>query len=199
MNTSEIEVRREYINDEQWDRTSSSWKKLKPRRDFNCFDENDETICEFCQRINGIISIPEPVAEQWLYVHYYNEQTVDNYGWIDYKNTTCTLSTITTDKAIKLRVIDKFKEYVRGIEGEIPFDKFRGSDKDKNYWIDEHTWRVPPIIVDISSFPSPPCHADFSGHYQLIEGHTRLGYLLAMNRVGNKLRENHQVYILRNK
>ena len=51
-------------------------------------------------------------------------------------------------------------------------------------------------MVEIKAFPSPPWYADFSGKLQLVEGHTRLGYLKAMHHNNAKLAEEHDIYLL---
>ena len=197
MSYADSEIRRLYIDDEQWNRTSSSWKHLEPKKNFNCFDENDETIFEYCERVAEVIATPENVAEQWLYCHYYNGHTVDNYGWIDYKNSLFEYTAISIEEVINLKVINAYLHYVQSRMKGIPFKDFMCVPQDKKHWIQERTWRIPPVIVDVTSFPNPPSYSDFSGSYQLIEGHSRLGYLLSMHRAGEQLKEEHHVYILR--
>jgi hypothetical protein len=38
----EVDIRRLLISDEQWKRTSASWKELKPKKNFNEIDLSDE-------------------------------------------------------------------------------------------------------------------------------------------------------------
>tara|TARA_R110000851_G_scaffold92259_1_gene201242 strand:- start:11 stop:316 length:306 start_codon:yes stop_codon:yes gene_type:complete len=82
--SSEVDVRRLYIDDAEWERTSDSWKDLKPRRDFNCFSISDESIEDYYLRLKGRFNIPRSVLEQWLYGLYYDRNCVNNYGWIDF-------------------------------------------------------------------------------------------------------------------
>ncbi len=199
MSNTSIKTRRLFITDQHWNRTSPSWKQLKPRINFNCFDENDESISDYCCRIKNIIDVPEEVAEQWLCPLYYNGHTVSNYGWINYQNSIFESATITTEQANNLSVIKEYSSYVQLRRACVPFEGFACIDRDKEHWAQERTWRVPPIIVDVQSFPSPPPYADFSWNYQLVEGHTRLGYLKSMYRTGEKLRKQHSVYILKSK
>ncbi|MDH3348815.1 MAG: hypothetical protein OEM02_12060 [Desulfobulbaceae bacterium] len=184
------------IKDEQWNRSSSSWKRLKPKK-FNCIDKNNESVSDYCRRIEKVITVPEEVAKQWLYIHYYNGNTVDNYGWIDYSKAMFECVTVTTENAINLRVIEDYSDYVQTRKQGTPFKDFMCNTQDKEYWIQKRTWRIPPIIVDVKSFSNPPPFADFSGFSQLVEGHSRLGYLLSMHRVREELKEQHRVYVLR--
>ncbi len=198
MIDQEIEIRRLHIEDEQWERTSSSWKALKPFKNFNRFDETDESIEQYCGRVKNIIDVPLEVADQWLYCHYYNGHTVDNYGWIDYFNAEFSCCTLFTSEAIEMRVISPYSSYVNSRTNGKPFDDFRCIQEDKEHWVRERTWRVPPIAVDVKSFGQPPHYADFSGELQLVEGYSRLGYLLSMNRVGERLAKQHKIFVLRN-
>jgi len=199
MQYTDPEIRRLHIDDYQWERTSPSWKLLEPKKNFNTFDENDETILGYCKRVGGVIDVPVEVADQWLYCHYYNRSTVNNYGWIDYRHAIFHRVTITTEQAINLRVIENYSDYVDSRKQGTPFSSFMCIPKDKEYWIQERTWRTPPIVMDVKSFGNPPSFSDVSDAYQLVEGHSRLGYLLAMNRTGELLKDQHIVYILSNR
>jgi hypothetical protein len=139
------------------------------------------------QRVKKVLTVPVAVAEQWLFCHYYNRSTIDNYGWINYEKAMFVSETITTAQAIKLRVIKEYSTYVNSRMYCKPFEDFMCIPEDKECWIREGTWRVPPVIVDVQSFNNynPPPYADFSGILQLVEGHARLGYLLSMQHHGN--------------
>ena len=196
MSYTDPEIRRLHIDDYQWDRTSHSWKLLEPRKNFNEIDENDESIEDYCQRIKDVIEVPYNVADQWLYCHYYNGNTVNNYGWISYREAVFERVTITTDQAINLKIIDSYTGYVESRKNGIPFSDFMCIPEDKKYWIQERTWRTPPVVLDVKTFPNPPPYSDVSGGYQLVEGHSRLGYLLSMYSAGEPLKETHFVYML---
>jgi len=169
---------------------------MEPNRNFNNFDEKDEPILDYCRRVKNVVDVPEEVAEQWLYCHYYNGHTVDNYGWLDYREAKFDKVAITTDDAIALRVINSYSDYVASREEAVPFSEFMCTPRDKQHWIEERTWRTPPIVIDVKSFGKPPAYADISEDWQLVEGHSRLGYLLAMHRAGKSLKECHFVYML---
>jgi hypothetical protein len=178
------EIRRLFISDEEWDRTSATWKLLKPLRDFNCRRESDESPHQHYLRLLPLFNIPVEVIEQWLYPLYYNEQTVNNYGWLDYDMVCFDLEHISVRQLAQLHVVTRYEQYVRKKEASIPFDGFACRSQDKEHWQTMGTWRVPPIVIDISTLPNIPRHSDMKGSFQLVEGHSRLGYLLAMFRAG---------------
>lgn len=194
---NENEIRRRYATDQQWAKTSLSWRALKPKINFDTIDETDESISEYCNRVLKVVHLPYEVAEQWLYRLYFNPHNILNYGWIEYENIDFVLSKFSTKALKNTRVINEFTRYVEEIANCLPFDDFMCLQRDKQHWINAGTWRVPPIIVDVESFNIIPEHADFSGKLQLVEGHTRFGYFLSLYRSGKKLAANHKVYLLR--
>lgn len=194
---NESEVRRLHLTDEQWNRTSASWKELKPKRNFNELDLSDETVREYRDRLLPKYAIPYDVLDQWLYEHYYNTHTVDNYGWIDYSRCHFSLERFDTDSMVNWRIIESYTPWVRRREALSPYRQFGCSPSDREHWQSEHTWRTPPVVVDVTSLPAPPPHSDVGGAFQLIEGHTRLGHLLAIRRCKLPLRATHQAYVLR--
>lgn len=193
---NEAEIRRLYISDEIWERTSTSWKELKPFRNFNVFDESDESEEECFKRLKAKYNIPLEVITQWIYPHYYNDNTVKNYGWIDYSNVKFKKNQLTIKQLSELYVVREYLSYVRIRQCSQPFDEFMCTPIDKQHWENNHTWRVPPVILDVKSFKKIPIYAEIIGPYQLIEGHSRLGYLLAMQQAGILRKNNHQIYLL---
>ncbi|WP_223788950.1 hypothetical protein [Marinicella meishanensis] len=195
---SELEVRRLYIEDFEWERTSQSWKDLKPQKDFNQFSHNDESLEEYYQRLKTRFNIPKPVLKQWLFGLYYDQDTVNNYGWIDFDKVMFKLSELSTDQVLKLRVIDNFQAHVDEGAGFNAYDQLPCQPHDTEFWRDYGTWRTPPIVLDVTSLNSQsiPLHADIKSDLQLVEGHSRLGYFHAINKCGHRLRSNHKVYIM---
>jgi|GEM_PF-1486665 len=197
---SEVQIRNLFIDDSQWERTSPSWKSLKPNKNFDHIDVNDEDVDNYYKRINETYKIPKPVLEQWLYIHYYNGHTVDNYGWINYNNVRFELVDLSFSAiAIEsVNIIESYHSYV--IEGSKynAYTQFNCVAEDKKYWESNNTWRVPPIVMDVESFKDcvTPSYADISGSYQLVEGHTRLGYLLSANKCEKPINKSHKVYLM---
>lgn len=194
----EIETRRNYISDEQWERTSASWKQLKPLRNFDHFSADDETPEEQFARLNAAgFHLPVQVIEQWLYPHYYNAQTVDNYGWIDYRKVRFVETMLSLETLAQLYVIGEYRDWVRSRANAEPFDNFGCIPKDLQHWKTHHTWRVPPVVIDAASFQPAPTHAELVGPLQLVEGHTRLGYLYALLLADMPTVPEHKVFLLR--
>lgn len=138
------------------------------------------------------------VIEQWLYGLYYDENTVNNYGWINFDNVTFELTQLTFDELSTVRIINNFRGYVEEGARFDAYEQLPCNNTDKQHWKEFGTWRVPPIILNVNSLAKVdiPNHADIDGNLQLIEGHSRLGYLYAIANCGHKLNEEHFVYLL---
>jgi hypothetical protein len=195
---TEIAIRRLYISDEEWNRTSTSWKQLKPLRNFNKFSEDDESVDQCFRRFQAAgFRIPYLVIEQWIYSLYYDRNTVNNYGWIDYGKATFLETVLSIDELKEIYVIQEFKDYVERRSKVSPFGGFTCVPEDLEYWKTHSTWRTPPIVLDVTTISKVPNYADINGSIQLIEGHTRLGYLLAMKNANLLQVHDHAVFILK--
>jgi hypothetical protein len=194
----EIAIRRLYISDVEWANTSPTWKDLKPLRNFNEFAPNDESAEQCFTRLTDAgFQLPYLVIEQCLYPHYYNRNTINNYGWIDYRNIEFIETSLDIDALKNLFIIKEYRPYVerrakhKGIEG------FSCISKDIEHWKAHNTWRVPPVVLDVNSLSTIPSHAEIGGTFQLIEGHTRPGYLLALEHSAMMPVRDHQVFLMR--
>ena len=186
------------MDDHEWQRTSESWKRLKPNRDFNQLRETDESPVEHHLRLESEFAIPFDVIDQWLYGLYYNVNTTNNYGWIDYSRVSFQCSTLTANQLADVNVIAEYKPYVESRSASNAFSDFMCRPEDLQHWQVEKTWRTPPIVIDVTSLKSIPEHAELNGPLQLVEGHSRLGYLNACVRCGVVSGDSsHAVYILR--
>lgn len=185
-----------YISDEEWERTSPSWKTLKPLKNFNQLKDTDESERQCYERLSDRFNIPFDVISQWIYPHYFNRHTVNNYGWIDYSN--CHFHEVNLEVSIltNLHVIKDFQPYVTSRESAKPFDDFCCMSQDKAHWESRGTWRIPPIVLDVDSLMGIPSYSEIRGPFQLIEGHSRLGYFLALKRAGILSVTEHKVYLL---
>ena len=193
---NDMAIRRMYLSDEEWERTSRSWKEMKPLRNYNQLEISDESEEDCHKRLHGIFGIPLDVISQWIYPHYYNSNTVKNYGWIDYRESTFSTAFFDIEDLVSLNVIEEYRSYVKMREQSEPFKEFMCIAEDKECWGSRGTWRIPPIIIDVDSFSKPPHYSELTGRFQLIEGHSRLGYLLAMKRAGVLRKQEHKVYLL---
>ena len=198
---SEVEVRRLYIDDIEWERTSDSWKDLKPNRDFNCLSISDESVEDYYLRLKERFNIPKQVLEQWLYGLYYDRNCVNNYGWIDFDRIEIDLEEFSLNQLRSVRVIDDYRGYVEEGAGYIAYEQLPCLKKDKDHWKSHGTWRTPPIILDVNSFPDDliPKYSDIGSGLQLIEGHSRLGYLYAIANCNLMLADTHKAYVLKSK
>lgn len=177
--------------------SSKSWHALRPLKNFNCPDRNDETEREYVARLKPKYEIPLEVAEQWLYIHYENPHTIRNYAWIDFGKLKFVRVGLGETAILHLNVIDAYQDFVRERSENRDYDDFVCVPRDVDFWRAESTWRVPPIVLDVESLPStPPVTADIRGPYQLIEGHSRLGNFLALKAAGKLTRRKHTVYLL---
>jgi uncharacterized protein YdeI (YjbR/CyaY-like superfamily) len=104
----EIEIRRLFISDEEWNRTSAAWKQLKPLRNFREFNADDESVDQCFRRLQEAgYRIPYQVIEQWIYPLYYNRNTVNNYGWIDYRTVEFLETVLSMDELMK-HIIEEY-------------------------------------------------------------------------------------------
>jgi hypothetical protein len=195
------EIRRLYMNDEEWERTSNSWKSLIPHKNFNKFDVTDETPRRHYERLVKRFNIPLEVIEQWIYPLYYNRNSTNNYGWLDFDSIVFIKKNLPFDVLLSVNVISDYKRHVD--EGS-RFKAYEGmpcTDRDREHWKRESTWRIPPIVLDVRSvdISQIPPHAEIHGNYQLVEGHSRLGYLMAAKNCGVLTKNEHLVYIMKQK
>jgi hypothetical protein len=195
----ELEIRRLYISDEEWERTSESWKALKPFRNFNQIRQTDETEQKYFERLQPQYKIPIEVMKQWIYPHYYDRNTVNNYGWLNYTSSAFQLEEFTVEMILQLNIIKDNRQYVESRASVEVFEGFCCLPHDLEHWQKYSTWRVPPIVLDVDRLKNIPAYAELKGHFQLIEGHSRLGYFLAMEKKKIRtLRERtHQIYVLK--
>jgi hypothetical protein len=167
------------ISYEEWTRTSQSWKDLLPRRNYDQLDDTDETVEAYVSRHAKRFKIPYWVADQFLYGLYDNRNVVNNYGWIDFDRFRFREVQISLETLLELYVIRQYQPYVEVRRGAVPYKDFCCISKDRLHWQEHRTWRVPPILLNVSALKEIPDQAEIHGTYQLVEGHSRFGYLLA--------------------
>lgn len=185
----------------KWEWMHESWMKLIPKKDFNEFKETDETEKEYISRIAQVFPlIPDLVLAQLFFEHAFNEEFIRNYGWIDFGNASFTRQKWPIDALKKVRVFSNFQSYVNAKSLLDDYGSFSCNSKDLRFWKEHGTWRVPIVVLDCGSLNSIPKHAEIKGRYQLIEGHTRLGYaraLMKMALVGSGIiAESHEIFLL---
>lgn len=180
----------------EWERTSATWKALKPLRGLHSLCDNDESTQQHYLRLRSRFNIPLEVIEQWLYPHYCNIDSVNNYGWLNYDDVIFDNTYMLIRQLMDVHILTAYEPYVRARAVSTPFDGFMCIDQDKKYWQEKGTWRVPPIILDVLTIHDViPSYAEIKGPFQLVEGHSRLGYLLALHNAGIlKSESQHLIY-----
>ena len=78
-------------------------------------------------------------------------------------------------------MIEPFHDLVLNRGSFSKIDDFCCVDEDIAHWKDFGSWRVPPILLDVMSIKSEiPEWSEISPPFQLVESHSRLGYLHSM-------------------
>lgn len=184
---------------------SLSWLDLKPNTEYN---GNIEHFYKYIKRIRSYLikydHIPEIIFEQWIRGLHDNYNTLKNYAWLDYEEIVFDLIEWPSKKFVHLNVIEEFSYYVESKKSYKDVNTFSCGPLELESWVNKGTWVTPPIILDVSSINKEiPKWSNIKGLFQLVEGHTRLGYLLSLIRQNEenntKLASKHLVYIMRKK
>lgn len=184
---------------------SKSWLALKAIRVKYGDIEDYENFEEYYERIKiktEFSHIPEIVFEQWLWAHIDKEESITNYGWLNYEEIEFELCSWTTNQLININVIESYRDYYKNRASYNDLNTFCCTDKDLKVWKKRGTWRTPPIILDVQSISEEiPNWCEIVPPYQLVEGHSRLGYLKSMvtiDKLGKgKVAEKHNIYVMR--
>jgi hypothetical protein len=176
-----------------------SWKDLKPHKDE---DGNIECFDDYYSRIKnklGCENFPLEVFEQWIHPHHNNDETLKNYSWIDFENIQFELVEWEFDSLKDLHIIDDYREYVESKSTYKDLRSFTCVDRDLKFWEEKGTWRTPPIIIDVKAFlKDNPKWSELEKDYQLVEGHSRLGYLKSIKRIDETIiAKKHKVFLLK--
>ncbi|MFR3215976.1 MAG: hypothetical protein ACLTWE_10390 [Dysgonomonas mossii] len=176
-----------------------SWKEMKPKSRDRITKDYFEEYYNKIHKNKGLSHIPKEVSSQWLYPFNDDINSLANYAWIDFYKAYFSLEEIDVDIFIsQVHPNNEGRDLVTTRARCKDFSHFCCFDEDIEYWKEQGTWRVPPVILDSSSFSNIPEWADINYPYQLIEGHNRLGYLHANYNMKNRnLKNKHQVYILK--
>jgi len=180
---------------------SASWNVLKPLKNEY---ENIEIFNDYYDRIKSKIAfshIPRQIFEQWLWAHHDKAESIKNYGWLDYENIEFELCNWSNEQLEYIHVIDNYRDYFETRASYSDFDNFCCTEEDLKFWQQKGTWKTPSIILDIQSLGKVPLHCELKPPYQLVEGHSRLGYLHSMFRI-DKLRKGivartHEIYLMK--
>lgn len=176
-----------------------SWEDLNPRKDE---DGNIELFEDYYSRIKnkiGFKNFPLEVFEQWIHPHYNNDETLKNYSWIDFENIQFELVEWEFNSLKDLNIIEDYREYVESKSSYKDLKSFTCEDKDLKFWEEKGTWRIPPIILDVNSFlKDKPKWSELEKSYQLVEGHSRFGYLQSIKKIDKTIIAlKHKVFLMK--
>jgi hypothetical protein len=180
---------------------SESWKYLNPLT----IDGNIENFEKYYNRImqeSKFSHIPKLVFEQWIWAHHNKIESIENYGWLNYENIEFELCSWSNEQLTNVYVIESYREYYDGRASINDINNFTCLEEDLEEWREKGTWRIPPIILDIKSIEEQiPDDCDLVPPFQLVEGHSRLGYLHSMNTMNKlgkqKVAKEHNIYLMK--
>ncbi|AYA39044.1 hypothetical protein D3Y59_17845 (plasmid) [Hymenobacter oligotrophus] len=165
----------------------------------------EHTIWDFeayYQRVHPLVpNVPREVLQQWIHGLQGEYVTRRNYAWLDYDTLQFSLERWPTQDLVNLYVVEDYRDCVQTRERCREFDEFCCTQRDVLHWKERGTWRTPPIVLDVASLGALPPEKELMAPHQLIEGHNRLGYLLAMTSMAlqgkTTLADTHSVWVLR--
>ncbi len=180
---------------------SRSWIELAPLKSKYGNLEDFEDYYARIKLKKEFSHIPRSVFEQWLWAHHDKEPSINNYGWLDYMHIEFKLCTWTNNQLTNIYVIQEYKNYYMNRASYDNFNSFCCGDSELNEWKTYGTWRTPPIIIDVNSINGDiPEWFELKPPYQLVEGHSRLGYLHSMftiDRLGKgQVAKKHKIYFM---
>lgn len=181
---------------------SKSWMALKP---LIIEYGNIEYFEDYYDRIKlktEFSHIPKIVFEQWLWAHHDKEESIANYGWLNYENIEFELCSWTNKQLKDVYVVESYREYYENRASYNDISSFRCNNKDLLEWKKNGTWRTPPIILELQSINEEiPNWSELVSPYQLVEGHSRLGYLHSMFTIDilgkEKVADKHDIYLMK--
>lgn len=181
----------------------SIWNKL--RRQKNEKDWHDEKSFErwLMRAKESGVPVPREVAEQWLFAFIDEHDVLEEYLDIDlttviFKQETWDIETILQIKPGEYgeegRYLPVIKE-LKNINGKIEKSPYGHINSVVKSWLNEGTWRVPPIVLDSRQWEG------YKTPYHLVEGYTRLAWIHYYanhpdNSSGVKLRNKHSVWLI---
>ncbi|XLS29204.1 hypothetical protein ACJD0Z_18655 [Flavobacteriaceae bacterium M23B6Z8] len=180
-----------------------TWLELKPNENL---DGNQECFTDYYTRIHKtkfeLGKFPKEIYQQWIHPHHSNDKTLKNYSWINYEFIEFELVFWDFESLNKLYVIEPFQPYVNLRASLKDIEDFRCIKEDLEYWKTNGTWKIAPIILDVKSVMKEcPSWSELKNSFQLVEGHSRLGYLKSMKRIESegkcKLAKKHKAYLMK--
>jgi hypothetical protein len=178
-----------------------SWEFMRPNKNEKYQDFRFE---EYYKRVSAnkkLNHIPKTIFDQWIYYQHQEPNTLNNYAWINYEKIQFEIEEWSYDRFSNVSVIKNFMDYYSDRASYSDFSQFCCIPEDLKYWKENGTWRVPPIILDINLLLSIPSWSDLTAPYQLVEGHTRFGYLQSLKRISDlnkgSIASTHRIYLMK--
>lgn len=171
---------------------SPSWKLLAPPEDHLSAAFDQERYSEYIKKHErDFPNLPEGVLGQVLWDHHGHHVFEDHYSHVDWSKVRCELLQLPTGWFSAVHVANEFDWAQENRFA--PFDDNLERNRHRAtmiaHWREMGTWQVPPVFIE---WPS--------GQVQLVEGHTRLGWLLNLSdtpRDDFRLAQTHSAYLLR--
>jgi hypothetical protein len=132
-------------------KTHPTWDLMRPNKNEKYGDFKFE---EYYQRIldsNEFNHISRTIFEQWIYYFHQDHNTLKNYGWLNYANVEFNICEWGLIKLEKVNIIEEYKDYYFDRSSYSDFNQFCCIPEDLKNWKEKGTWRVPPIIIDVTS------------------------------------------------
>lgn len=128
-------------------------------------------------------NIPKEVLLQWPYLHQRNPVFTKLYGWIDYSKVVFNLVRWPTKKILKIGVYSEFSQHAETYKkflSERDLERISGARKIADFWQKNGSWEVPIIVLKTKDITIPQ-GINLEKPFHLVEGHTRLGWLMGFN------------------
>lgn len=180
---------------------SEEWMQLKPNEELDGFEEEFENYFKRIQNKRHLKHIPKEVLEQWIHPLHNDDYTLSNYAWLNFEEVKFKKIEWPLEELLKVNVIEPFQDHVSNRGNFSNIDNFCCDDNDLMHWKNFGTWRIPPIVLDVLSIKSEiPEWSEILPPFQLVEGHSRLGYLHSMKKISSfsksKAADKHFIYLM---
>jgi len=170
-------------------------RNLKPA---NYGNHGCESFASYLPRAQTLVPhFPDSVAEQWLHRHY--NDVVSQYGWLGFEDLRFTLDGWTVERILREvrsfegQDYDSIKHWVRWFRDP----KYATDDWLVQSMTSAGTWPQPIITVRNPTDLALPNGLPLGKPFHLVEGHHRLGFLMAMaDDCPDKLLARHDLWII---
>lgn len=178
-----------------------TWKAMEPSENEGYYFDN---YYERMLQLPSAKNIPKAVFKQWIFSLHSDYFTLQNYAWMDFSQFEFKLCKLEYKDLINLYVIEDFRKHVSLRASYHDFTQFCCTDEDLEHWRKFGTWTIPPIILKTNSIIGEiPDWSEISEFPQLVEGHSRFGYLQSLKTISKlgkaNISEKHEVFIMQQK